>query len=247
MKICPMTYRYIFFDRFRAILLYVLLIGAVAVTVPSCTGSKKSSSMRKIERESKKDYRGKEEKKAEKEQEKKRQEAIKASEKARQDGITRHREFQTDDIRDRMDEHSKASDEKYKKKKEFFLVRWFKPKDDIEKIEKRRAKEVEQRMAATRKKADKNNEERGATHIKTGERKASKPDPSDIQHGGGGSYQEGKSKTKVRSSDFQHGGGGDMSGGKTKKIKPGSEGGNIKNTSPRKNPFSKKEKPKAGD
>ena len=258
-----------FFHRFRAILLCIAVAGAVIVMMSSCSGSKKSASIKKIERESKKDYRSKEVRKAEEQQEKQQKEAQKAAEKAHRDGITRHREFQTQEVRNRMDANAKESDKKYKKKKDFFLVRWFRPKDDIEKIEKKRAKEVEKRMAATRKKAEKNNDARSATNIKTKERKASRPDPADFQHGGGGSYEEGRSKSRanpadiqhggggtypgggsknrVSSSDFQHGGGGSMPAGKAKKVKAGSENGNTKGTSPRKNRFSKKAKPIPGE
>ena len=296
-------YIYLFFRRFHRILLYALLMGAVAVTVPSCGGSKKSSSMKKIEKQSKKNpvgedglptpTRSSESKKVRQalaKQKKQEEQEAKEAEKIRRDGITRHREFQTQETRDRMDQHLKESDDRYNKKKEFFLVRWFRPKDDIEKIEKRRAKEVKNRMAATRKKAEKNNEERRISSVKTKERKFSKPDPGDIQHGGGGtykegsatryanpsdaqhggggsytegkskssakasdiqlggggSYQEGKSGKRQKESDYQHGGGGNMSG-KNKKVKASSSSGETKGTSPRKNPFSKKSKPKAGE
>ncbi len=267
-----------------------MLIGMVAVVTPSCSGQKKSASMKKIERESRKDYRGKEEKKADAVREKQEKARKKEEEKAYKDGITRHRSFQTEETLQLMDTHLEEANDRYKKK-EFFLVRWFKPKDDIEKIEKKRAKEVEKRMAATRKKADKNNDDRGATYFTGEERKVAKPNPSDMQHGGGGtygegnptgrvnpadyqqggggsyqegkssskaktsdfqhggggSYQEGKSNSKAKSSDAQHGGGGDMSGGNSKKVKPSSKSENTKGTSPGKNPFSKKSKPKPGD
>lgn len=258
-----------FFYRFSRILLYAMLVGAAAVAVPSCSGSKKSADVKKMERASKKDYRTKEVRKAEEDQERKRQQLLKDAEKARQDGITRHREMQTQEVRDRMDENLKISEEKNRTKKEFFLVRWFRPKDDIEKIEKRRAKEVKKRMAASRKKAEKNNEERFASSFKTEERKVDRPKPSDYQHGGGGTYEEGKSKSRVNPSDIQHGGGGTYEEGKSKKranpadyqqggggsyqegkskrVKPESGAGNTKGTSPRKNPFSRKSKPKAGE
>ena len=249
--------------------------------------------MKQIERESKKGERSlknSEAKKAEEKQAKKEKERKKEEAKAYQDAITRHRAFQTDETRNRMDTHLKESNAKYTEKKEFFLVRWFRPKDDLEKLEKRRAKEVEKRMAANRKKAEKNNEARLASSFKGKERKASKPDPSNVQMGGGGTYKvgsatsavnpssiqmggggsykegsaknavnpssiqiggggtyrEGKSKSSANPSSVQQGGGGNMSG-KSKKVKSGSETKNTKGTSPRKNPFSKKEKPKAGE
>ncbi len=263
-------YLYSFFCRFHTILIYMIVVCMVGIVAPSCSGTKKSSSIKKIERESKKAERGskgKEVKKAEKAQAQKEKERKKEEEKAYQDGITRHRAFQTEETRNRMDTHLDESNTKYSKKKEFFLVRWFRPKDDIEKLEKKRAKEVEKRMAANRKQSEKNNEDRRATSFEGKERKVSKPDPANIQIGGGGTYKEGssksvnpsdiqiggggtykeeKSKSRVNPSSIQQGGGGNMSGGKSKKVKPDSGTTNTKGTSPRKNPFSRKEKPQAG-
>lgn len=287
-------YLYLFLKYFHRVLFYTMLVVAVSVVVPSCGGSKKSASMRQIEKHEKKyggdSWKSKEVKKAEEKQRQQEETAKKEAEKNRKDGITRHRAFQTQETRDRMDEHMKESNQKYSTKKEFFLVRWFRPKDDIEKIEKRRAKEVKKRMAATRKKAEKNNEERRISSVKTKERKFSKPDPKDEQHGGGGSYKEGnstkynnpsdmqqggggsyaegKSKSRVKASDYQQGGGGSYQegksgkrqkasdiqqggggnmSGKSKKLKASSSTGETKGTSPRKNPFSRKSKPKAGE
>ena len=285
-------YIYLFFRNFHKILMYALLMGTITLMVPSCGSSKKSSHMRKIEKQSKKQEKGlksKEVKKAEAKQKKQEEDAAKEAAKIHRDGITRHRAFQTKETRDRMDQHLKESDQKYSNKKEFFLVRWFRPKDDVEKIEKKRAKEVKKRMAATRKKADKNNDELRISSVKTRERKSSKPDPkneqhggggsykeggassyanpSAVQHGGGGSYSEGRSKSRANASDFQLGGGGSYQEGKSgkrqkasdiqqggggeiskknKKVKASSPGG-TKDTSPRKNPFSKKSKPKPGE
>jgi hypothetical protein len=264
-----------FFKPFRRVLLYALLLGAVAAGVSSCGGSKKSASMRQIERHEKKyggdRWKSREVKKTEAKQKKQEEEAKKEAEKIRKDGITRHREFQTQETRSRMDQHLKESDERHSTKKEFFLVRWFRPKDDIEKIEKRRAKEVKKRMAATRRKAEKNNDERRMTSVKTRERTFSKPDPnheqhggggayqeggsatkynqpSDMQQGGGGSYAEGKSKSRAKASDSQQGGGSSYREGKSgKRQKASSSIGETKGTSPRKNPFSRKTKPKAGE
>ena len=237
--------------------------------------------MKQIEKHSKKNpvgddglpvaARGSESKKvrqAKEKQQKQQETTAKEAEKARKDAITRHRAYQTQETRDRMDQHLKESDKRYSTKKEFFLVRWFRPKDDTEKIEKRQAKETQKRMVATRKQAEKNNAERRISSIKTKERKFAKPDPRNEQHGGGGSYTSGKSKGMVKSSDFQqggggsyregtsgkqqkasdfqHGGGGNMSE-KSKKAKASSSVGETKGTSPGKNPFSRKSKPKAGE
>jgi hypothetical protein len=266
--------KHIYFGRFHRALLYALLLGAVATGVPSCGGSKKSASMRQIEKHEKKyggdSWKSKEVKKAEAKQKKQEEEARKEAEKIHRDGITRHREFQTQETRDRMDQHLRESNERYSTKKEFFLVRWFRPKDEIEKIEKKRAREVKKRMAATRRKAEKNNAERRISSVKTKERKFSKPDPkneqqggggsyregsatkynspSDMQQGGGGSYAEGKSKSRARASDYRQGGGGSYQEGKSgKRQKASSSTGETKGTSPRKNPFSRKSKPKAGE
>ncbi len=224
--------------------------------------------MKQIERQERKnDYRTKEEKKAEKEQEKKAEQLAKDAEKARQEGITRHRSLQTDEVRDRMDEHLKQTKRNYGYEKEFFLVRWLRPKSDEEKKAKKDAKMVEKRMAATRKKAEANNEARRATSFEGKQRKAAKPKPGDYQHGGGGDMSGDRSK-QASPSDMQHGGGGDMSGNRSKranpssiqhggggdmsgyvrKQRPGAEMNNVKATSPRKGGlFSKKSKPKPGD
>ncbi|MDR1171351.1 MAG: hypothetical protein LBL24_02740 [Bacteroidales bacterium] len=230
--------------------------------------------MRQIEKHEKKyggdSWKSREVKKAEAKQKKQEEEAQKEAEKIHKDGITRHRAFQTQETRDRMDQHLKESDERHSTKKVFFLVRWFRPVDNIEKIEKRRAKEVKKRMAATLKKAEKNNAEHRITNVKTKERTFSKPDPkneqhggggayregsatkynspSDMQQGGGGSYAEGKSKSRVKASDSQQGGGSSYQEGKSgKRQKASSSVGETKGTSPRKNPFSRKTKPKAGE
>lgn len=204
----------------------MIWLGMAALMVSSCGGSKKSSSIRQIEKHSKKypidengnpiNKQSKKVKQALAKQEKLKKDAAKEAEKGRQDAITRHRAFQTQETRDRMDQHLKESDKRYSAKKDFFLVRWFRPKDSVEKIEKRRAKEVQKRMAATRKQAEKNNKERNTSSFKTKERKSSKPDPNDVQLGGGGSYREGKSKNKVNPSDIQQGGGGSYTESKSK-------------------------------
>lgn len=212
---------------FLTVLLYITLIIVMAVTLPSCSGSKKSATVRQIERQEKKNERkskSKEVKKAEKAQQKQRQESLKAAEKARLDGITRHRSMQTEEVRGRMDDHLAEANKRHEKK-DFFLVRWFKPADDIERIEKKRVKELKKRMAATRKQADRNNEARMATGFKGSERKAQRPSPEDVQHGGGKS----------------------MPGGKSKNVNADLGISNTKGTSPRKNPYSEKRKPKAGE
>ena len=210
-------------------ILYVILLGIAVVVIPSCGGSKNSSSMRQIEKHSRKypigedglpvPGRSKESKKvkaAKEKQQKDKEAQAKEAEKAYKDAITRHREFQSQETRDRMDQHAKESDKRYSNKKEFFIVRWFRPKDDVEKIEKRRAKEVEKRMAATRKKAEKTNKEFGITDVETPkQQKLGRPNPKDIPQGGGGTYKEGGATRYARPSDMPQGGGGSYSDGKS--------------------------------
>ena len=228
---CSGSVKY-FFGKLPKIWLYTIWLGTLAVMVSSCGGSKKSPGIRQMEKQSKNwsidangnpvDMRSKKVRETLAKQEKQKEAAAKEAEKNRQDGITRHRAFQTQETRDRMDQNLKESEKRYSAKKDFFLVRWFRPKDSVEKIEKRRAKEVKKRMAATRKQAEKNNKERNTSGFKTSERKKPpKPDPNAVQHGGGGSYNEGKSKNRVNPSDIQQGGGGSYNEGKSKsKAKP---------------------------
>ena len=215
-------------------ILFVVLLGMVAVMTPSCGGSKKTSGMRQIEKHSRKypvDENGvpaptsgsdsKKVRQAIANQKKQEEAAKKEADKAYKDGITRHRAFQTQETRERMDQHLKESNKRYSNQKEFFLVRWFRPSNDVDKIEKRRAKEVQKRMAATRKTAEKNNEARSTSSFKTKERKSSRPDPADIQHGGGGTYKESGATRYASPSDMQMGGGGTYISGKSNsKAKP---------------------------
>jgi len=152
------------------------------------------------------------------EQQKRKAATAKESEKSRMDALTRHRSNQTQETRERMERNLKESNKRYRTSKEIFIVRWFRPKDDVEKIEKRQAKEVQKRMAATRKKAEKYNKELGVTNVsKTAQkRKVKPPNPKDMPHGGGGVYKEGKSKSSVRPSDMPQGGGGTYVEGKSK-------------------------------
>ena len=194
----------------------------------SCSGSKQSSGMRQIEKHSKKnpvDENGlpvalsssgsKQVKQTLAQQQKQKAAADKEAEKAYKDAVTRHRAYQTQETRDRMDQHLKETNKRHRKEKELFLVRWFRPKDDIEKIEKRQAKETQKRMAATRKKAESNNKNIGLTRtVKTRERKMSLPDPKDMPQGGGGTYTKGRSGRGVKASDYQQGGGGTYRTGK---------------------------------
>ena len=224
------TYMRLVLRKFHKTLFYVICLGMSAMMLSSCGGSKNSSSMRQIEKHSKKNpvgddgfpvaARSSESKKVRQAMEKQRKQqetAAKEAEKAQKDAITRHRALQTQETRDRMDQHLKESDKRYSNKKEFFLVRWFRPREDAEKIEKRRAKEVQKRMAATLKKAEKNNAERRISSVKTEERKFSRPDPKNEQHGGGGTYKEGSATGRVHPSDIQHGGGGSYAAGQSKK------------------------------
>ena len=241
---------------------YAVLLGMVAVMTPSCGGSKKSSSMRQIEKHSRKypvDENGnpvstrssdsKKVRQAKAKQQKMEEATKKEADKAYKDGITRHREVQTQETRDRMDQHLKESNKRYSNKKEFFVVRWFRPSNDVEKIEKRREKEVQKRMAATRKAAEKDNETRGVSSFKTKERKSGSPSaPKDMPHGGGGTYKESSATKYANPSDIQQGGGGSYQEAKSKKQvkKASSATANTKDTSPRNNPYSKKSKAKRG-
>jgi len=222
-------YRFLFYKTFRKIWLYTVLLGMVVVMASSCGGSKKSASMRDIEKQSKKypvDENGlptatsksgsKKVRQALAQQEKQKAAEKKEADKNYKDAVTRHRAFQTQETRDRMDQHLKQSNKKYSKEKEFFVARWFQPKDDIEKIEKRRAKEDQKRMAATRKKAEKTNKESGFQRVtKTRENKKQLPSPNDMPQGGGGAYKEGKAKKYASPSGIQHGGGGSYKEGKS--------------------------------
>jgi hypothetical protein len=203
--------------------------------ISACGGSKQTSSMRQIEKSSKKNpvYVDKDgnhipvsdDKKVRQaiEQQQKKQEAEKQeSQKTYREAVNQHREMQTPEVRNRMDQQAKQTDKKYSNKKEFFLVRWFRPKDDVEKIEKRRAKEMEKRMAATRKQAKRNNQQIGVSSDQTAKsRKVKKPDPKDVQQGGGGVYKEASATKYVNPKNIQQGGGGSYTEGNSKKkVKP---------------------------
>ena len=210
-------------------IIFVLLLGMTVMMISSCGGSKNSSSMKQIEKHSKKypvnedglpvpAHRSdsKKVKQALAQQQKQKEAQAKEAEKAYQDAITRHRSLQSQEMRDRMDRNLKESDKRHSNKKEFFVVRWFKPKSDIEKIEKRQAKEVQKRMAATRKQAENNNKKFGITSAETvKERKPNKPDPKDMPQGGGGVYKEGGATRYSRPSDISQGGGGSYSEGRS--------------------------------
>jgi hypothetical protein len=214
----------------RRLLFFAIWSVMVALMLSSCAGSKKSSSIRQIEKHSKKnpvDERGnpaavrgsesKQVRQAMEKQQKRQAEEAKEAEKAYKDGITRHRAFQTKETRDRMDRNLTETNKRHRTDKEFFLVRWFKPKDTIEKTEKQRAKEQQKRMAATRKKAEKSNAEHGISNIKIKASKSKKaPDPKDVVHGGGGTYKKSSATSRVNPSDIQHGGGGSYAAGKSK-------------------------------
>jgi len=162
-------------------------------------------------------------KKAINQQQKKKAANDKETEKSYMDAITRHRTNQTQETRERMERNLKESNKKYRTTKEFFIVRWLRPKDNVEKIEKQRAKEQQKHMAATRKKAEKNNKGLGVTKVnKTAKkRKVKLPGPKDVQHGGGGVYKEGGAKTYARPSDMPQGGGGSYAEGKTtSRVRP---------------------------
>ena len=258
---CFIKYIFLLYRFFRKTGRYALLLGMAAVMVSSCGGSKQSSKMRQMEKHSKKnpvdengfpvDTRVSGSKKARQavaKQQKQEAAAAREAEKAYRDGLTRHRALQTQETRTRMDQNLKNSNKKYSNQKEFFLVRWFRPKDENEKIEKRQAKEDQKRMAATRRQADKNNKElhimsatknkiqkkplpdpndmpQGGGGVYKGGSAAKSSNPSDVQHGGGGSYTGGKSADKVKKSDYQQGGGGAYQTGKGKKASDYQQGG----------------------
>ncbi|MDR1866587.1 MAG: hypothetical protein LBR08_13590 [Bacteroidales bacterium] len=203
-------------------LLYIIAVTVVVTTVvPSCGGTKKSASMRKIERstpmylnsegEYTPDIRSSKQKSADADRLKKEAAKKKEADKTYREALERHRSIQSEEMQQRMKSHLAASNKQYSRKKEFFLLRWIhslQRKDAVAKIEKRRAKEVKKRMAASRKKAEENYRERSFTLFKGKERKSGKKvKPSTIQHGGGGTYREGKASS-VNPSDIQHGGGG---------------------------------------
>ena len=153
-------------------------------------------------------------------QQKQKQAEIKEAEKAHADGITRHRSLQTQETLDRMDRNLKETEKKYGNQKEFFVVRWFRPANSIEKIEKQQAKETQKRMAASQKKSEQTNKEYGLERGKIDkDRKTTQaPDPKNVQQGGGGVYREGASKG-VKPAKTQQGGGGTYSESKSKKQK----------------------------
>ena len=151
-------------------------------------------------------------------QQKQKAAADKEAAKIYQDGLTRHRSIQTQETRDRMDRHIKETNRRQSKQKDFFVVRWFRPKDEIEKKEKQQAKETQKSMAATRKQAEKNNKDMGLSRrtAKTKERKRPLPSPNDMPQGGGGVYREGSSKKFASPNNVQHGGGGSYVAGSSK-------------------------------
>jgi len=230
--------------------LFIIIFGTLSMLISSCGSTQQSASMRQIERHAKKNpvgvdghlipTRGKA-KKAMEQQQKQKEAMAKEAEKAYRDGLTRHRSVQTQETLNRMDRNLKETEKKYSNKKEFFVVRWFQPKDNIEKIEKQRAKEVQKRMAASRKKAEKTNEELGIAKVRTGqERKTTKSfSPKDIPQGGGGVYKEGASKS-VNQANIPQGGGGTYVEGKSKKGQKASDfqhggGGNYQSKKSKKN------------
>jgi len=163
----------------RKLLIYIILLGTALVMSPSCGGSKQSASMRKIEKQSKKIpmYEASDGTKIPLPQNKKARQAVvqqmkkkeaneKATQKSQRDAIKQHRELQSPEVRARMDQNLKETNKRQSNKKEFFVKRWFRPKDDVAKIEKQRAKETEKRKAATLKKAEKTNEQLGLSSDK---------------------------------------------------------------------------------
>ena len=222
-------YIYLISKKILIIWLYTVLLGIIVVMAPSCGSSKQSSGMRQMEKHSKKNPVGddglpvvthksgsKKVRQALAQQEKQKAAEKKEADKAYKDAITRHRSIQTQETRERMDRHLKESNKRHSKEKEFFVVRWFQPKDEIEKIEKRQAKEDQKRMADTRRKAEKNNKDLGFSSVsKTKEKKKPLPTPNDMPHGGGGVYKEGSATRYASPSGVQHGGGGSYAEGKS--------------------------------
>lgn len=246
----------------RQVLFYAALLGITVLMVSSCGGSKQSANMRQIEKHSKRNpigdddlpvvrsgKNGKNSKKVRKalaQQQKQKEATEKEAQKAYLDAITRHRELQTPEVRARMDQRLKESNKRYNGENEFFMVRWFRPKDSVEKIEKRRAREEKKRMADSRKIAKKNNEQLGITRAKASKTpKIKKPEPNDMQVGGGGAYPKGKAKKYVNPNDIQQGGGGSYSQNNSKnRINPSDVqvggGGTYKETKSKKKSTKKK-------
>ncbi|MDR2847855.1 MAG: hypothetical protein LBV39_01995 [Bacteroidales bacterium] len=255
-----------YFPKYCPILLMVVLMALMGV---SCGSSKKahggaykqSAGMRKINRDSplildkdegyKVDSRGGQQKKADADRAKKDAAKKKEADKTYKEALKRHREIQTKDVQERMEHHLAVTNKENSKEKEFFLKRWFRPSTDVDKVEKRRAKEVEKRMAATRKRADQNNDERTTSSFKGHKRKsAGKANPEDSQlksaykegqtglssseyqeNGGGGSYKSGASKVKTSDSAPAGGGGRYKSGAskvKTSDSAPAGGGGKYR-------------------
>ena len=239
----------------------IFFLGLIAIMFSSCGGSKQSSKMRQIEKHSKKNPmdenglplppRGSKARQAMDQQQKKKEADKKEADKTYREALKQHRELQTPEVRNRMDQRAKETDKKYSNKKEFFLVRWFRPKDEVEKIEKRREKEVQKRMAATRKQAKENNKQIGVSSAKPAKsRKVKRPDPRDVQVGGGGAYKEASATKYVNPKDIQQGGGGSYNKGNSKNLpKPsdyqqGGGGGGVAKEGILKKLFSKKKKSK---
>jgi hypothetical protein len=187
--------------------------------------------MRKINRDSplifdkeegyKVDTRGPQQKKADAERAKKDAAKKKESDKTYKEALKKHREIQSKDVQERMDYHLAVTNKENSKEKECFLKRWFRPSTDVDKVEKRRAKEDAKRMAATRKKADQNNEDRTSSSFKGKKRQSKgKADPADYEMKSG--YKEGKKGEtssdykQTKSSDTTpKGGGGSYKSGAT--------------------------------
>ena len=151
-------------------------------------------------------------------QQKKQKADEKAAQKSQKEAIKRHREMQTSEVRARMDQNLKETNTRHSGEKEFFVKRWFRPKDDISKIEKQQAKETEKRKAATLKNAQKNNDQLGLSGAKPEKTRKVKPsNPKDVKHGGGGSYKKAGADKSVNPANIKHGGGGTYKEPKKKK------------------------------
>ena len=121
MKYCFAKRIFSVYGNFRKIFFYAVLLVSMSTMFISCGVPKKSSNIKKIERQSRKNppptdmaatakaTKDSKIKKAIKKQEQQKIDAAKAADKAEKNGIKQHREAQTEETRKRMDENRKLS------------------------------------------------------------------------------------------------------------------------------------------
>ena len=218
---------------FRKCVVYAICFGMFVGMFSSCGGSQKSASIKQIERQSRKNppphelesyvekSTSKKAKKALKHQAKLEKEREKQDKKDHEEGYKRHREIQEQETRDRMEQNLKKSDKSYSNKKECFLVRWFRPKTETEKILAEQAKKDQKSMEASRKKSEKTNKELGLTYTqKDEERKVKKADPKDMGQEGYKEKGNNRNVKKTKSKDRMPEGYKDGKSKTVKKSKP---------------------------